>query len=382
MNSASSFKVVETESTYPEVQILEGISIINDAFPDEEFFLSFAGNKVKAYVNLLDLQRLREQVSKVENKLNLEPDNPFRKILENIESIRSYGIRSGKRSFVDYNKERKVRDRRQKVKERGMYFYAVDNNFSKDNKDIPTDLLDKIVVGDSELLLKQLPDNSIDLIFTSPPYNFGLDYSEHKDGINWKQYFGKLFRIFTECIRITKYGGRIAINVQPLYSDFIPIHHIISNFFMENKMIWRNEIIWEKNNYNAKYTAWGSWKSPSNPYLKYTWEYIEVFSKGDLKHPGEPSNTDILDSEFKEWVNAKWSIAPEKSMKDYGHPAMFPEKLAERVIKLFSFKNDVILDPFNGSGTTTKVARNLNRHYIGIDLSKNYVNLALERLKE
>lgn len=382
MNSASSFKVVETESTYPEVQILEGISIINDAFPDEEFFLSFAGNKVKAYVNLLDLQRLREQVSKVENKLNLEPDNPFRKILENIGSIRSYGIRSGKRSFVDYNKERKVRDRRQKVKERGMYFYAVDNNFSRDNKDIPTDLLDKIVVGDSELLLKQLPDNSIDLIFTSPPYNFGLDYSEHKDGINWKQYFGKLFRIFTECIRITKYGGRIAINVQPLYSDFIPIHHIISNFFMENKMIWRNEIIWEKNNYNAKYTAWGSWKSPSNPYLKYTWEYIEVFSKGDLKHPGEPSNTDILDSEFKEWVNAKWSIAPEKSMKDYGHPAMFPEKLAERVIKLFSFKNDVILDPFNGSGTTTKVARNLNRHYIGIDLSKNYVNLALERLKE
>ncbi|MFG1460565.1 MAG: DNA methyltransferase [Thermoplasmataceae archaeon] len=382
MNSASSFKVVETESTYPEVQILEGISIINDAFPDEEFFLSFAGNKVKAYVNLLDLQRLREQVSKVENKLNLEPDNPFRKILENIESIRSYGIRSGKRSFVDYNKERKVRDRRQKVKERGMYFYAVDNNFSKDNKDIPKDLLDKIVVGDSELLLKQLPDNSIDLIFTSPPYNFGLDYSEHKDGINWKQYFGKLFRIFTECIRITKYGGRIAINVQPLYSDFIPIHHIISNFFMEKKMIWRNEIIWEKNNYNAKYTAWGSWKSPSNPYLKYTWEYIEVFSKGDLKHPGEPSNTDILDSEFKEWVNAKWSIAPEKSMKDYGHPAMFPEKLAERVIKLFSFKNDVILDPFNGSGTTTKVARNLNRHYIGIDLSKNYVNLALERLKE
>ena len=382
MNSASSFKVVETESTYPEVQILEGISIINDAFPDEEFFLSFAGNKVKAYVNLLDLQRLREQVSKVENKLNLELDNPFRKILENIGSIRSYGIRSGKRSFVDYNKERKVRDRRQKVKERGMYFYAVDNNFSKDNKDIPTDLLDKIVVGDSELLLKQLPENSIDLIFTSPPYNFGLDYSEHKDGINWKQYFGKLFRIFTECIRITKYGGRIAINVQPLYSDFIPIHHIISNFFMEKKMIWRNEIIWEKNNYNAKYTAWGSWKSPSNPYLKYTWEYIEVFSKGDLKHPGEPSNTDILDSEFKEWVNAKWSIAPEKSMKDYGHPAMFPEKLAERVIKLFSFKNDVILDPFNGSGTTTKVARNLNRHYIGIDLSKNYVNLALDRLKE
>ena len=382
MISKRSFKVIEIETSFSKVKILKGLALINEAFPKEEFSMAYSGDKLKAYVNLLDLQRFRQQIEAIEKKLNLKPDNPFREVLEKIESIGSYGIKSGKRSFVDYNKERKVKGRKQKVMDRGMYFYAVDNNFSKKNNNLPIELQDQIVLGDSEIWLKQLPDNCIDLIFTSPPYNFGLDYGEHKDGTDWNQYFGKLFKIFNECIRITKYGGRIAINVQPLYSDFIPIHHIISNFFMEKKMIWRNEIIWEKNNYNAKYTAWGSWKSPSNPYLKYTWEYIEVFSKGDLKHPGEPSNTDILDSEFKEWVNAKWSIAPEKSMKDYGHPAMFPEKLAERVIKLFSFKNDVILDPFNGSGTTTKVARNLNRHYIGIDLSKNYVNLALERLKE
>ncbi len=382
MISKRSFKVIEIETTNSKVKILKGITLINEAFPKEEFSMAYSGNKLKAYVNLLDLQRFRQQIAEIEKKLNLKPANPFKEVLEKIESIGSYGIKSGKRSFVDYNKERKVRGRRQKVMDRGMYFYAVDNNFSKKNNNLPIELQDQIVLGDSEIWLKQLPDNCIDLIFTSPPYNFGLDYGEHKDGTDWNQYFGKLFKIFNECIRITKYGGRIAINVQPLYSDFIPIHHIISNFFMENKMIWRNEIIWEKNNYNAKYTAWGSWKSPSNPYLKYTWEYIEVFSKGDLKHPGEPSNIDIMDSEFKEWVNAKWSVAPEKFMKDYGHPAMFPEKLAERVIKLFSFKNDVILDPFNGSGTTTKVARNLNRHYIGIDLSKNYVNLALERLKE
>ncbi len=381
MITKRNFKVIEIETTYPKDKILCGISLINELFPEEEFSLSFNGEKVRAYLNLLDLQRFREQVSKVEKKLNLLADNPFRKILENIEAIGSYGIKSGKRSFVDYNKERKVKGRKQKIKDRGMYFYAVDNKFSKKNNILPVEMQDKILVGDSELWLKQFPDNCIDLIFTSPPYNFGLDYGEHKDGVDWNQYFEKLFRIFNECIRITKYGGRIAVNVQPLYSDFIPIHHIISNFFMKNKMIWRNEILWEKNNYNAKYTAWGSWKSPSNPYLKYTWEYIEVFSKGDLKHPGDPSNIDILDSEFKEWVNAKWNIAPERSMKEYNHPAMFPEKLAERVIKLFSFQNDVILDPFNGSGTTTKVARNLKRHYVGVDLSQDYVNLALKRLK-
>ena len=88
-----------------------------------------------------------------------------------------------------------------------------------------------------------------------------------------------------------------------------------------------------------------------------------------------------MDSEFKEWVNAKWNIAPERSMKEYNHPAMFPEKLAERVIKLFSFQKDIVVDPFNGSGTTTKVAKKLNRHFIGVDLSPKYVDLALERLK-
>ena len=380
MISKRSFKVIEIETSFSKVKILKGLALINEAFPKEEFSMAYSGDKLKAYVNLLDLQRFRQQIEAIEKKLNLKPDNPFREVLEKIESIGSYGIKSGKRSFVDYNKERKVKGRKQKVMDRGMYFYAVDNNFSKKNNNLPIELQDQIVLGDSEIWLKQLPDNCVDLIFTSPPYNFGLDYGEHKDGVDWNQYFDKLFKIFNECIRITKYGGRIVINVQPLYSDFIPIHHIISDFFMKNKMIWRNEILWEKNNYNAKYTAWGSWKSPSNPYLKYTWEFVEVFSKGDLKHPGDPSKIDITDREFKEWVNAKWSIAPERSMKHFGHPAMFPEKLAERVIKLFSFQNDIVLDPFNGVGTTTKVAKKFNRHFIGLDVSEDYVKIARKRL--
>ena len=179
-----------------------------------------------------------------------------------------------------------------------------------------------------------------------------------------------------------KYGGRFVVNVQPLYSDYIPVHHIISNFFIQNKMIWKGEIIWEKNNYNCKYSSWGSWKSPSSPYLKYTWEFVEVYCKGDLKKRGNKENIDITDEEFKSWVVAKWSIAPERNMKEYGHPAMFPEQLAERVLKLFSYKNDVVLDPFNGAGTTTVVAKKTGRRYLGIDISEEYCKTAQKRIDE
>ena len=116
--------------------------------------------------------------------------------------------------------------------------------------------------------------------------------------------------------------------------------------------------------------------------MKYTWEFLEVFSKGDLKHAGDSKNADITGEEFKKWVYAKWDIAPEMDMKQFEHPAMFPEKLVERVLKLFSFKNDVVLDPFNGVGTTTKVAYQLNRRFLGIDISKEYTKMANQRLKK
>ena len=147
-------------------------------------------------------------------------------------------------------------------------------------------------------------------------------------------------------------------------------------------MIWKGEILWEKNNYNCKYCAWGSWKSPSSPYLKYTWEFLEIFAKGDLKKEGDPKKIDIKDGEFKKWVVARWSISPERKMGHYDHPAMFPEDLVERVLKLFSFEGDVILDPFNGVGTTCAVAKRFNRKYIGIDVSQKYCNIAKKRVDE
>lgn len=307
-------------------------------------------------------------------------ENPFSLLLNKIVSIGSYGIRYRKRVYAGYADERKVTGRKEKESERGSFFYAEGNSFSHQTHPLPDEYLDQIICGDSEEILSRLPENCIDLIITSPPYNFGLEYSSSGDSAHWQAYLDKLYRVFAQGIRVLKYGGRFIVNVQPLFSDYIPLHHLISSFFMNQKMIWKGEILWEKNNYNCKYTSWGSWKSPSSPYLKYTWEFIEIFCKGTLKKSGKSEDADISDEEFKSWVVAKWSIGPERRMKHFNHPAMFPEELVERCLKLFSFQGDIILDPFNGAGTTTAVAARTNRHFIGLDISSEYCDCARERL--
>ncbi len=306
--------------------------------------------------------------------------DPVASLLEQILSIGSYGIRYGKRIYIRYADERKVSDRKEKESTRGIYYYARDHQFSTEQNQVPKEIENTIICGDSEEVLRSLPDNCIDLIITSPPYNFGMEYDQTDDGVDWNAYLDKLFNVFAQGIRVLNYGGRFIVNVQPLFSDYIPLHHLISSFFMERKMIWKGEILWEKNNYNCKYTSWGSWKSPSSPYLKYTWEFIEVFCKGDLKKAGKKEDIDITDEEFKSWVVAKWSIGPERRMKQYDHPAMFPEELVERCMKLFSYKNDIVLDPFSGAGTTATVATRLGRRFLGIDVSEEYCATARERV--
>lgn len=376
-----------THETYKEINIKtnnpltvrekQALISLNSLFCGNGFDIKFSKMKINIFLKEIDYKMFKEQVGKIDNEFNTKI---LRAILNNIDSIKSYGIRGNKRNYIDYNKERKVKNRRQKEKKRGQYFYAKNNNFSTKNNTLPEKYVDKIICGNSKEILKKFPENSIDLIFTSPPYNFGLDYTSNHDDAFWVNYFNDLFAIFDESIRVLKYGGRIIVNIQPLFSDYIPSHHIVSNYFMKKKLIWKGEILWEKNNYNCKYTAWGSWKSPSNPYLKYTWEFLEIFSKGILKKEGKTENIDINAAQFKQWVTAKWVIAPERNMKKWKHPAMFPEKLVERVLKLFSFKNDIILDPFNGAGTTT-IAKKLERHYIGIDVSNEYCGVAKNRIK-
>ncbi|MFA4877392.1 MAG: site-specific DNA-methyltransferase [Methanoregula sp.] len=240
----------------------------------------------------------------------------------------------------------------------------------------------RILCGDAETALSRLPAESIDLVITSPPYNFGHVYAgdPHDDTHEWNAYFEKLLGVWKECNRVLKPGGRIAVNVQPLFSDYIPTHHIISRQLAGLGLLWKAEFLWEKNNYNAKFTAWGSWKSPSMPYIKYTWEFIEVFDKTTHKKTGKRENIDITADEFKEWVMGRWSFPPETRMKDYDHPAMFPEELPRRLMKLFSYKNDIVLDPFNGAGTTTLVAWKHGRRFIGIDNSRQYCDRAMQRL--
>lgn len=118
------------------------------------------------------------------------------RIVEEIDKIKSYGIKSGKKNFVDYNKERKVQNRKEKVIKRQIHYYANDNDFSKINNEFPLNYLNKIICGDSEEVLKKLPDNCVDLIFTSPPYNFGLDYDNHEDGTLWDEYLRNCFQFF------------------------------------------------------------------------------------------------------------------------------------------------------------------------------------------
>jgi len=239
--------------------------------------------------------------------------------------------------------------------------------------------MNQIICSDALTALRAMEDNSVDLVLTSPPYNFDMNYDEHNDKSESSDYLSTLVTIFNECIRVLKSGGRLIINIQPNYKEYYPTHHAITSAMIESGLIWRGEIVWLKNNLK-KLTAWGSWKSPSCPYLSYPFEFIEVFSKETLKHVGDKENIDITKEEFIEYVNGHWSIAPETRMKKFNHPAMFPEELVKRCLKLFSYKNDLVLDPFNGAGTTTFVANLLERRYIGIDISETYCEIAKERI--
>lgn len=354
---------------------------LNSRFKTSDLSIVWNDSRFEVHLHEVAIAHLEKVVADLQLGRRYD-SNILLSFLAAITEQSSYGLKGDKRVYVGYNQERKVAGRKAKETRRGRHFYTNGASFDEQLNVLSEDYFNRILCGDSEQVLKNVPDNCIDLIFTSPPYNFGLGYLDHDDSSQWQQYFDKLFAILDECVRVLKYGGRLAINIQPLYSDYIPSHHMISKKLMDAKLIWKGEILWEKNNYNCKYTAWGSWKSPSNPYLKYTWEFIEVFCKGTLQKAGSRVDADINADDFKKWVVGKWSIAPEKNMKAFDHPAVFPEELARRVIQLFSFKGDTVLDPFVGVGTTCVVAKKLGRVFLGIDNSEKYCETARTRVQE
>ena len=165
----------------------------------------------------------------------------------------------------------KVQDKKGKANVRKGSKSAKNSVLSSEPREI-LPFVNRIICADALQALARIPDRSIDLIITSPPYNFGHAYAQdsHDDTYEWNIYFEQLLNVWRECERVLKTGGRMAVNIQPLFSDYVPTHHVISHQLASLGLLWKAEFLWEKNNYNAKYTSWGSWKSPSMPYLKHT----------------------------------------------------------------------------------------------------------------
>ena len=240
------------------------------------------------------------------------------------------------------------------------------------------DFENKVIEGDVLEVMKQIPDNSIHLAITSPPYNVGKDYDNHNDKMNYQEYLDWLNEVWKETQRILVPGGRFCLNIAPTgIKDFVPIHHDFTNQLRKLGMKFRTEIIWYKQTM-LKRTAWGSWKSPANPHIVPSWEYVLVFSKNGDRLQGNPKDADITAEEFKKFSDGFWEIQPERQRN--GHPAPFPEDLIYRLMKFYSYKDNVVLDMFGGTGTVAVVSHKNNRKFIHIDISKEYCKTAQNRL--
>lgn len=228
--------------------------------------------------------------------------------------------------------------------------------------------------------LKKLDENSIDLIVTSPPYNLSINYDNYEDTMNYEDYLIWVEEWLKESYKVLKSGGRICVNV-PMESNLGGKKYIMNDYIniFEKLGYIRNSIaIWNKQNLTSR-TAWGSWKSPSCPNIINPLEVIIIYSKDNRKKIGDKENIDVTREEFIEYSLGVWTFGSE-SAKRIGHPAPFPKELPYRCMKMFSYKNDIILDPFMGSGTTALVSKENNRKYIGFEISEEYIKLAEERL--
>jgi DNA modification methylase len=240
--------------------------------------------------------------------------------------------------------------------------------------------LNRIVCGDCLQSLKKIKSSSVHLAVTSPPYNVGLGYDTHNDSMKYEEYLDWLATIWAETVRVLVPGGRFALNIAPTsIKDFRPIHHDFTRQLKELGMIMRTEIIWYKQTMRRR-TAWGSFKSPSNPHIVPSWEYVLVFSKDSWKLEGSKEDRDISSEEFIQFSDGFWYIPPECSR--HGHPAPFPEELIYRLIKFYSYRGNTVLDMFGGTGTVAVVSKKTGRHFIHLDLSHEYCEIAETRLEE
>jgi site-specific DNA-methyltransferase (adenine-specific) len=245
------------------------------------------------------------------------------------------------------------------------------------NNYAPGTIIDRIFVTSSGNMV-EVPDNSVHMMITSPPYNVGKEYDAD---YSLEVYLKLLTDVFTETYRVLVNGGRVAINVANVgRKPYLPLNCYISRIMQGIGFQMRGEIIWNKSASAGTSTAWGSWQSASNPTLRDVHEYIQVYSKGDYARKPVGKST-ITKEEFLEYTKSIWSF-PAASAKRIGHPAPFPCELPLRLIKLYTYEGDIVLDPFMGSGQTAIAAKSVGRRYIGYDLSQEYTDLANKRIAE
>ncbi|MDT7871962.1 MAG: site-specific DNA-methyltransferase [Thermocrinis sp.] len=244
---------------------------------------------------------------------------------------------------------------------------------------LPKELLNRIFCKSSENM-SELPDNSVHLMITSPPYNVGKEYDQD---MSLEEYREFLRRVWKEVYRVLVPGGRACINIANIgRKPYIPLHAFIIEDMLNLGFLMRGEIIWVKKGGGAPSTAWGTWMSAKNPTLRDEHEYILVFSKKFFERPKTENKEDtITREEFLEFTRSVWYMKPETAKK-IGHPAPFPVELPYRLIQLYSFKGDVVLDPFMGSGQTALACLKTGRFYIGYEINEDYVRLAEKRIRE
>lgn len=255
----------------------------------------------------------------------------------------------------------------------------VEHNAEYSENRVPRAIRNQII-GHSSEKMGELPDNCIHLMVTSPPYNAGKEYDKN---LKLEDYLAMLRRVWAETLRVLIPGGRVCINVANLgRKPYIPLHAFVIRDLLSLGFLMRGEIIWDKAASSSASTAWGSWRSASNPTLRDVHEYILVFSKGSFgrtKPVGRKNS--IGKDEFLQNSKSVWTF-PAVSAKRVGHPAPFPQELPQRLIELYTFTGEAILDPFMGSGQTALAALATGRTFVGFETSKKYVKLAESRIKD
>ena len=255
--------------------------------------------------------------------------------------------------------------------------FRIPKNVEYRQVEIPKNDLNKLYCKSSENM-DEIPDDSIHLMITSPPYNVGKEYD---NDLTLDEYLELLTEVFGQTYRKLVTGGRACINIANIgRKPYIPLHAMVIEIMLDLGFLMRGEIIWDKSASAGGSCAWGSWMSASNPVLRDYHEYILVFSKESYSKNKSQERKDTIErDEFIQWTKSIWTF-PAVNAKKIGHPAPFPIELPHRLINLYSYEGDVVLDPFCGSGTTCIAALQNNRNYIAYDINEEYVKLSQKRI--